>query len=158
MLNQVHVEGIVIARWRYNNTHFLRLAVYTDPQRGGRRAENYGRNLPDYVVLRCEGVFALVAANVPERARVSASGRLISRQHEEPLSLTLKRVQGDEKALQALREQVSDGALTVSHLVNEVLVERLELVVTAVRNGDEKGANPAASPAAKTAAGARSVA
>jgi len=147
MLNEVHVEGIIIARWRYGGTQFLRLAVYSDPSRGVRRDENYGRNLPDYVIARCEGVYALVAANLPDRARVSISGRLISRQHEATLDTFLKRARGDEKTLKALRAQTGIHAINVSYVINEVLVERLELLTVSSRNG-QHGATAAAPEAA----------
>lgn len=140
MFNEVHLEGIVLRRWRAGNTHFIRLAVYSDVTRGGRRDENYGRNLPDYAILRCEGVYALVAANLPERARVSVSGRLISHQREMSLARFLQWAKGNEQTLKALRSQVqTNGAVSISYMVNEVLVERIDLVPTVARDGSRNG-------------------
>lgn len=140
MFNEVHLEGIVLRRWRAGNTHFIRLAVYSDVTRGARRDENYGRNLPDYAILRCEGVYGLVAANLPERARVSVSGRLISHQREMSLARFLQWAKGNEQTLKVLRSQVqNNGAISISYMVNEVLVERIDLVPTVTRDGSRNG-------------------
>lgn len=39
MLNEIHVEGVIAARWHYGDAEFLPIAVYSDPGRGGRHGD-----------------------------------------------------------------------------------------------------------------------
>jgi len=127
MLNEIHVEGVIAARWRYGEAEFLRIAVYSDPGRGGRRGDGSGRDLPDYVTLRCEGLHALAAAGLREGDRVRAAGQLTSREYDIPLAAFLKKARGDGGILEALRGQTAQHGdeVAMPHVINEILVERL---------------------------------
>ena len=158
MLNEIHVEGVIAARWRYGEAEFLRIAVYSDPGRGGRRADGNGRDLPDYVTLRCEGLHALAAAGLREGDRVRAAGQLTSREYDIPLAAFLKKARGDGGVLEALRSQAAGGdEVAMPHVINEVLVERLaalhrgEREETPARPGRERRRRPTNSSAAPAA-------
>ena len=99
--------ALIAARWRYGEAEFLRIAVYSDPGRGGRRGDGSGRDLPDYVTLRCEGLHALAAAGLREGDRLRAAGQLTSREYDIPLTAFLKKARGDGGVLEALRGQAA---------------------------------------------------
>lgn len=130
MLNEIHIEGVIAARWRYGEVEFLRIAVYSDPGRGGRRGDGSGRDRPDYVTLRCEGLHALAVAGLREGDRVRAAGLLTSREYEIPLAAFLRKARGDGGVLEVLRSQVADrgDGVAMPHVINEVLVERLAVL------------------------------
>jgi len=143
MLNEIHVEGVIAARWHYGDAEFLRIAVYSDPGRGGRRGGDNGRDLPDYVTLRCEGLHALAAAGLREGDRLRAAGQLTSREYDIPLAAFLKKARGDGGILEALRDQAAQHGddVAMPHVINEVLVERLAALQRAER--EQAPARPA---------------
>ena len=106
MLNEIHVEGVVTGRrWRYSDAEFVRLAVYPDAGRSAKRAEGAGRELPDYVTLRCEGQHALAAGGLQEGDRIRATGMLTSRDYEIPLETFASKARGAAESLDSLRTQ-----------------------------------------------------
>jgi len=161
MLNEIYVEGFVTGRrWRYSDAEFVRLAVYPDAGRSVKRAEGAGRELPDYVTLRCEGQHALAAGGLQEGDRIRATGMLTSRDYEIPLETFASKARGAAESLDSLRTQAkSYGAdVAMPHTINEVLVERLTIVDRKARGEEptrrrrerapDAGARPAATPAA----------
>lgn len=140
MLNEIHVEGVIAARWRYSDAEFLRIAVYSDPGRGGRRSDSNGREAADYVTLRCEGLTALAVTGLREGDRLRATGQLTSREYDVSLSAFLKKARGDGKAQEALRGLAAEHGddLAMPNVINEVLVERL----TALQRNEREPSGP----------------
>lgn len=140
MLNEIHVEGVIAARWRYSDAEFLRVAVYADPGRGARRADGNGREAADYVTLRCEGLTALAVAGLREGDRLRATGQLTSREYDVSLAAFLKKARGDGKAQEALRSLAAEYGddLAMPNVINEVLVERL----TALQRNEREPSGP----------------
>jgi hypothetical protein len=139
MLNEIHVEGFVTGRrWRYSEAEFVRLAVYPDAGRSMKRAEGAGRELPDHITLRCEGLHALAAGGLQEGDRIRAAGMLTSRDYEIPLETFASKARGAAADLESLRTQAQTYGADVAmpHTINEVLVERLTIVERKAR-GEE---------------------
>lgn len=143
MLNEAHIEGIIISKWSYSAVQFMRIAVYPDAGRRTQRTNAQGREVPDYVTLRCEGLLALMAGNLREGDRVRAAGQLSSREYDIPLETLARKARGAEKAmakLRALAAQHGDD-VTLSHVTNEILIDRLAALQRAERA--ERPARPA---------------
>lgn len=140
MLNEIHVEGVIAARWRYSDAEFLRIAVHSDPGRGGRRADSNGREAADFLTLRCEGLTALAVTGLREGDRLRAAGQLTSREYDISLAAFLKKARGDGKTLEALRSLVAEhgDGLAMPNVMNEVLVERL----TALQRNEREPSGP----------------
>ncbi|MBM3122386.1 MAG: hypothetical protein FJZ97_09420 [Chloroflexi bacterium] len=119
MLNEIYIEGFVTGRrWRYSEAEFVRLAVYPDAGRSVKRVEGAGRELPDYVTLRCEGQHALAAGGLQEGDRIRATGMVTSRDYEIPLETFASKARGAAANLEQLRTQAqtygADVAMPVS--------------------------------------------
>lgn len=127
MLNETHVEGVVVKVWTFGDTRFVRLACYPDPGRALKRVG--GREEPDYLTLRCEGAHALAASALAEGMRLRAHGHLVSRDYDIPLARFAETAAGDEAGLKALRELVAayGDKVRKPHVLNEVIVERLNM-------------------------------
>jgi len=125
VLNETHVEGVVVKVWAFGDTRFVRLACYPDPGRALRRTGS--REEPDYLTLRCEGAHALAASALAEGTRLRAHGQLASRDYDIPLARFAEAAAGDEAGLKALRELVAayGDKVRKPHVLNEVIVERL---------------------------------
>ncbi len=125
MLNETHVEGVVVKVWAFGDTRFVRLACYPDPGRALRRTGS--REEPDYLTLRCEGAHALAASALAEGTRLRAHGQLASRDYDIPLARFAETATGDEAGLKAVRELVAayGDKVRKPHVLNEVIVERL---------------------------------
>ena len=149
MLNESHIEGIITGQWRYSDVQFLRVAVYPDPGRAARRMDAQGRDVPDYVTLRCEGAHALAATSLREGDRVRATGVLTSREYDIPLDAFVRKARGERgsvEELAALAERAG-RALAMPHVLNEILVERLIVVEPSLarqaRSGRRRGGRAA---------------
>jgi hypothetical protein len=140
MLNEVHIEGVIAGKWSYNEALFLRLAVYADPGRGSRRSDAQGREVPDYVTLRCEGALALVGGSLREGDRIRAAGALTSREYDIGLEAFARKARGEEAALAELQGIAArlGRAAAMPHVLNEVVSERLTMVETAVERAEQR--------------------
>jgi hypothetical protein len=156
MLNEVHIEGVIAGRWSYNEALFLPLAVYADAGRGSRRSDAQGREVPDYITVRCEGAQALVAASLREGDRIRAAGALTSREYDIGLEAFARKARGEEAALAELQGIAArlGRAAAMPHVLNEVISERLTMVETAAERAEQRehrarrGDRPAAPPEA----------
>lgn len=129
MLNEVHLEGIVIRNEEFRATRLVRVAVDHDPGRSGVDAS------VAYITLRIEPPLAAVAATLQGGARVRVSGYIIHRDY----SITLARfasvaiAENDDEAKEVL-EQVRSLArragtrISKPHSTTEVVVERLHIL------------------------------
>src|SRR4030042_1048126 len=85
MLNEMHVEGIVMTTWGYGDTRFVRIACYPDPgrnQKGSGGGGGNGQDEADFITLRLEQPLAMAAAHLQRRSRIRASGFLASRDYD----------------------------------------------------------------------------
>ncbi len=125
MLNEVHLQGIVVKNDEFRGTRLVRIAVHHDPGRGA------GGDTA-YVTLRIEPPLALAAANLRVGARVRACGYITHRDY--PLSLvrfaeTAVAEDGAEVLLDQLKQIARQAGSRIfkPHTMNEVVVERLQI-------------------------------
>ena len=128
MVNQAIVEGVVMGTWRYGDTRFVRIGCYPDPGRDhkGDGDVTLRQAMADFITLRFEPPLAMAAAHLQKRSRVRATGFLTSREYEIPLSRFAQVAQGDDEAVQALRDVAKAFGHVVHkpHVLNELVVEQ----------------------------------
>lgn len=94
MLNTVHLDGFVTRkRWQIGPDLYFRLAVYRDPDRPRKEAENgkVGKDEPDYITVRLPNGVASLTGRLKAGQRVQVHGWLESRHYEESLEEILEK-------------------------------------------------------------------
>jgi hypothetical protein len=128
MLNQMVIEGIVVATWIHNDVRFMRIKCYPDPGRDHKRDEygGHGHDGADYITLRFEQPLAAAASHLQKSSKIRATGFLASREYEILLHRFARVAKGDKEGVRALRKVAEKHGQVVhkGHVLNEVVVEQ----------------------------------
>ena len=121
MLNLVALDGYVTRKiWRVDEEIHFRLAVYRDPDRPPKEAQNgNGVDAPDYFTIRLPAGLTALIGRLEAGQRVQVYGWLESRHYEETLAEFLERAKVDGI------KGVNPDEVVVSRTTTWVVAERL---------------------------------